>query len=172
MVIENFFDNLNELMAREGIKTPNELARKSGIAQSTINSWTLRKTNIPSAEHIEKLATFFKVEPHYFLMRPGTQNTPNKMDDWSDFSTFLNDLAQNYLSDDAREDWKKHGNPNEFIRLLRANYESGNVALSVWFTEMQNAVAMYVNYDSLKEYIKRQAQHKEELILKKKASNS
>jgi transcriptional regulator with XRE-family HTH domain len=121
MIIESFFENLNALMARDGIKNANELSRKTGIAQSTINSWTTRKTNIPNADHIELLANYFNVEPSYFFMKPGTQGKTEATDDY--FKAYVDRVAEERMPHDLLDEYKRMASGRMIIKLVEGNWK-------------------------------------------------
>lgn len=164
MLVENFLTNLQNLM---GDMTQQELADASGVARGRIASWKSRKV-IGDAADIEKIAAYFKVEPYYFFMEPGTQAQLKKPDDANNFAVFLDDMADKYLEEKYRREWKEVGSANEFVRLLRKNYETDSIGLPNWYLELNKVLTMYSSIDLIEKIKNKYAKKNQD---NKKASN-
>lgn len=154
MVTEFFLENLKQLMKLNGVESFNELSRLSGISQSTMSNWGIRK-NIPGAENLEILARFFKVAPHYFFMEPGTQARVDELKDASEWIILFDFIADNYFREDHRVEWYRDGGPNRYARLLRQNHETDSFAYPNWFIEMNKWVYTYVASSQIENIIEK-----------------
>ena len=143
MVINNFISNLRNLMDANGIDSVVSLAKKVSIPRGRINNWIARST-IAQPEDLEILARFFKVEPYYFLMTPGSQGDVKPTQRHDDFKTLLDDLAVKCLTEIELASYKEMG-PEEFVRVLRINYESDHILPVRWCLKLNAELKKYVS---------------------------
>jgi transcriptional regulator with XRE-family HTH domain len=144
MVEKYFLENLQQLMNSKRLNQ-GELAEAINTTQSTVSSWFARKT-VP-VKQIDTLAEFFKVEPHYFFMKPGSQGETKPLDDSNDFGIFLDDLAEKTLPPLLLAEWKRVGTKRDFVKILRQNYETDLVAGPNWYLALVKEVNKYTSID-------------------------
>lgn len=146
MVASLFLDNLTALMSKAGLNQT-KLGLKIGVPQQTISNWYRRK-KVPEDVYIDKLSEFFKVEPYYFFMKPGTQGDTRKIDDSNDFGIFLDEVAEKTLSPLLLSEWKRMGSTREFVRLMKGNYEAELiVGAPDWYRALAKEVGKYASLD-------------------------
>lgn len=144
MVASLFLENLNYLMDQRNL-SQTKLGLEIGVPQQTISNW-FRKKRLPDDRHIDLLAEFFKVEPHYFFMKPGSQGEIKPLDDSNDFGNLLDDLSEK-LEPLIQAEWKRMGSKREFVKILRNNFEEDLPAGPNWFLEMRRELLKYVAID-------------------------
>lgn len=121
------------------------LADLSGIPRGRIANWISRKV-IPSAEDIEVLSKFFNVQPYYFFMEPGTQGEVRSLERYDAFKALLDDLAVKCLNEIELDSYRKEG-ADEYIRVLRTNYETSHILPVQWCLKINQELAKYANVD-------------------------
>lgn len=122
------------------------LASRLELSQGTISSWFTRKT-IPGTKTLEKLGEVFKVEPFYYLMPPGTQGIAKPIERNDDFDSFINELAEKHLDQGERDRYYEVGGAREYLRSLRASYETTYINTASWFLKLNAALAKYATID-------------------------
>ena len=66
-------EKLNAAMARKGIRSNRELARRIGASNSLVGKWRRGKTHqIRSPQHLEALSEVLGTQPDYFVSRSAT----------------------------------------------------------------------------------------------------
>ncbi len=140
MITQHFLINLDRLM---GEMSQSKLSELSGIPRGRIANWITRKV-IPSAEDIETLAKSFNVEPYYFFMEPGTQGKARPVERKDDFKNLLDELAEKCLNEVELESYRQMG-ANEFIRVLRVNYESDHILAVKWCSKLTAELSKYTS---------------------------
>lgn len=146
MLVEYFFENLRALKELNGIKTNVMLANVTGIPRGRINNWFSRNA-IANPEDIEELAKFFKVQPYYFFMEPGTQGEVKPTERHDEFKTFLDKLASEHLSKEDLDAYHSAGGANQFVRQMRDNLETSFLGFQDWYQILAKEVARYAGLD-------------------------
>lgn len=124
-----------------------ELASRLGLTQAAISTWHSRKT-VPGYKVLEKLGEVFNVEPHYFLMKPGTQGQIRSTEKRDEFSEFIDELAKKNLEDHDLEVYRSSGGATTFLKVLRSNYESdSNIGFADWYFVLSKKLAEYATLD-------------------------
>lgn len=146
MVTQYFLKNLNDLMENSNLNQT-KLASALGIHQGTVNNW-FRRNTVPPMETIDTLSKFFKVEPYYLFMEPGTQGNVTPVKRRDDFKNLLDELAEKCLNPIELESYKQMG-PEEYIRVLRSNYETNNLMPVTWCLKLNAELSKYTTLDLL-----------------------
>lgn len=145
MIETYFLKNLETLLEQNDLNQL-QFSKLISIPQGTINNWFKRK-NIPNTETIEKLANYFKVQPYYFFMEPGTQGSIKPAKRNEDFDTFIDELAEKYLSPQELETYISNGGASEYLKALRLNYETPMINTSSYCLKLNSILTKYTSID-------------------------
>ena len=147
MVTDYFLDNLRALMKVRGDVKQAELAEAIGASKTTVSNWWRRHT-LPSDEHIDAIANYFNVKPHYFFMEPGTQGELTPLSVSSGMQSLLNRIASE-LEPLDEDEWKRMGGSDEFARMLEYNFDHDRPVSNNWFRKMRPKFLEFVSIDPL-----------------------
>lgn len=146
MITERVLKNLSDLMEERGVSMA-DIARGINITQPSVSNWW-RKNTCPTIPMIEKLGSWFGVDPAYFYLENPkglTEAKPIERDD--DFKAFMDELAMKYLDEHDQEAYHFHGGASKFLQVMRSNFETDSIGLSDWYLKLSKKVKEYAGLD-------------------------